>query len=132
MGDPDAPPDLPPYPAVARDTLDAEINATLAALAPLTFTREAETEQVECTLDDGSAGMQWLLAEHVSGAASEPKALAADVQKRWEDRGYEVVRGDAPDFYAVQGVSESGSLVFDVGVEGQGATLSGETPCAAA
>lgn len=129
VADPDAPPDLPPDPAVARDTLLAEVDATLAALAPLTFTQEAETEQAECALDDGSAGTQWLLAEHVSGAAPAPAQLATDVQRRWEDRGYEVVRSDAPDFYGVQGVSESGSLILDVGVEGQGATLSGETAC---
>lgn len=115
-------------PTVARDTLSAELDAMVAFLAPLNFDPAADSTQEDCDTPAGP-GRHWLMPEYVAGAVQDAAALADSAQQHWEAGGHPVVRDDAPDFYSVQVALDGGSLVLDVGVEGQGATLSGATEC---
>lgn len=124
---PASPPALDPV--VARDRLAGQLKTSLAFLAPLRFATADGALQSDCDLPGGGQGRQWLLPEYVAGAVKAPQALAARVEQHWRAAGQQVERADTGDFYSVQATLPAGSVVFNAGADGQGATLSGQTPC---
>lgn len=124
---PASPPALDPV--VARDRLAGQLTTSLAFLAPLRFATADGALQSDCDLPGGGQGRQWLLPEYVAGAVKAPQVLAARVEQHWRAAGQQVERADTGDFYSVQATLPAGSVVFNAGADGQGATLSGQTPC---